>query len=142
MLNLGGGWGSGGNMGMDSPMLDTFDYPANNKGGDSKVILHRVPPGKYSVYIYGHGLDPLYYGDYTLTVGDREYGRKTTSHKWDAVKNTKWVEGSQYVRFSGVKVAAGENIRILIQPGGEVTTPDGRQIQDAIICGLQLIPVK
>jgi len=142
MINLGGSWSSGGVMAVASPMLDTYSYPAGNKGGDSKVILRNVPPGKYRVYIYGHGRDALYYGDYTLTVGTHNYGRKQTSPKADAIKNTRWVEGSQYVKFSNVKVASGEEMEILIQPGGQVTEDSGRTFSDAMICGLQLIPVK
>ena len=106
------------------------------------MILRQVPPGKYAVYIYGHGTDPLYYGDYTLTVGTRNYGRKQTSHKLDAIRNTKWVEGSQYVKFSDVRVGDGEEVEVLIQPGGQVTDPLGRTFADAMICGLQLIPVE
>lgn len=83
-----------------------------------------------------------YYGDYTLTVGTHEYGRQQTSHEMDAVRNTKWVEGSQYVKFSGVKVGPAEEVDVLIRPGAQVTLSDGRTIADAIICGLQLIPVK
>jgi beta-lactamase regulating signal transducer with metallopeptidase domain len=140
MRNLGGGWGNSGRMGVQSPMLDSFNYPANNKGGNSSVILHHVPPGKYQLFIYRHGTQPLYYGDYTLTVGDHSYGRKTTSHKLDAVRNKKWVEGSQYVRFPDVTVGSGQNIEILIRPGGPSPTPYGTLVSDAMICGLQLIP--
>jgi hypothetical protein len=142
MINLGGAWGSGGAMGVKSPMFNTYSYPTGNKGGDSTVILHRVPAGKYTVYIYGHGPNPIYYGDYTLTVGERNYGRKKTSHKMDAIRNTKWAEGSQYVKFSNVKVGEAEEIEILIQPGGTVTDSHGRTFADAMICGLQLVPVK
>jgi hypothetical protein len=141
MINLGGCWTSGGAMGVKSAMFDTFNYPTGNRGGNSTVILHYVPAGKYHVYIYGHNPNPIYYGDYTLTVGTREYGRKQTSHKLDAVQNTKWVEGSQYVKFSNVKVGEGEEFEVLIQPGGQVTDASGRTLADAMICGLQLIPV-
>jgi hypothetical protein len=141
MINLGGGWTAGGRMGVKSPMLDSFNYPVNNRGGNSEVILHQVPPGKYHVYIYGHGLDPQYYGDYALTVGNHNYGRKTTFHEEDSGQNPEWVEGSQYVKFAGVKVAPGDKVEILIQPGGRVTDA-GRTFADAIICGLQLIPVR
>jgi hypothetical protein len=141
MINLGGCWGSRGAMGVKSPMLDTCNYPTGNRGGDSTVILRQVPPGKYAVYIYGHGTVPLYYGDYTLTVGTRNYGRKQTSHKMDAIENTKWVEGSQYVKFPNVKVGEGEEVEVLIRPGAQVTEPSGRTFADAMICGLQLIPV-
>ena len=119
MINLGGGWSFDGHMGVKAPMLDTFNYPVNNQGGNSQVILHQVPPGKYDVYIYGHGTDPQYYGDYTLTVGNHGYGRKTTLHAGDSGQKPEWVEGSQYVKFTGVEVAAGQKIEILIQPGGQ-----------------------
>ena len=123
-------------------MFNTYNYPMGNRGGNSKVILHQVPPGKYTVYIYGHGPNPLYYGDYTLTVGARNYGRKQTSHKMDAIRNTKWVQGSQYVKFSNVEVGERQEVEVLIQPGGQVTDPSGRTFADAMICGLQLVPVK
>jgi beta-lactamase regulating signal transducer with metallopeptidase domain len=141
MFNLGGGWGNSGLMGVKDPMLDTFNYPVNNQGGNSQVILHQVPPGKYDVYIYGHGAKSAgYYGDYTLSVGSHKYGRKTTTHGMDAERNTKWVEGSQYVKFSGVKVGPDEKVEILIQPGAQVSDESGRTFADAMICGLQLIP--
>ena len=141
MINLGGGWSSSHTLGVKAPMLDTYNYPTGNRGGNSTVILHHVPPGNYTVYIYGHGPNPVYYGDYTLTVGTHDYGRKQTSSKMDAIRNTKWVENSQYVKFSKVKVGAGEEIEVLIQPGAQVTDPSGRTFADAMICGMQLIPV-
>jgi beta-lactamase regulating signal transducer with metallopeptidase domain len=142
MINLGGACSAGGRMGIKSPMFDTYNYPMGNKGGNSTVILHHVPAGKYQVYVYGHGLEPLYYGDYTLTVGTRNYGRKQTYRKDDAGQETKWVEGSQYVKFSNVKVGSGEDMEILIRPGGQITDASGRTFADAIIFGLQLIPAK
>ena len=141
MINLGGGWHSDHTMGVKSPMYNTYNYPTGNRGGNSTVILHHVPPGNYNVYIYGHGPNPIYYGDYTLTVGTHDYGRKQTSHKMDSIQNTKWVEGSQYVKYLKVEVGEGEEIEILIQPGARVTDPSGRSFADAMICGLQLIPV-
>jgi len=142
MINLGGSWSFHGEMGVKSPMMDYYDYPTGNKGGNSTVILHTVPAGKYYVYIYGHGPNAAYYGDYTLSVGDHEYGRKQTSPKVDAGRYTKWVEGIQYVKFSNVKVGPGEEMEILIRPGGQVSDASGRTFSDAMICGLQLIPVK
>jgi hypothetical protein len=140
--NLGGCWGSGGVLGVESPMYDTYNYSTGNRGGNSMVILRHVPPAKYTIYIYGHGPIPTYYGDYTLTVATHNYGRKQTSHKIDAIRNTKWVEGSQFVKFSNVKVVEGEDVEILIRPGAQVTDPAGRTFADAMICGLQLIPVE
>jgi beta-lactamase regulating signal transducer with metallopeptidase domain len=142
MINLGGSWSFHDEMAIKSPMMHYYDYPTGNKGGNSTVILHNVPAGRYYVYIYGHGPNAAYYGDYTLSVGDHEYGRKQTSPKVDAGKYTKWVEGIQYVKFSGVKVGEGEQVQILIRPGDQVTDPSGRTFSDAMICGLQLVPMK
>ena len=142
MINLGGSWSFSGEMGVKDPVLDTYTYPTGNKGGNSTVILRQVPAGKYNVYIYGHGPNAPYYGDYTLSVGEHQYGRKQTSPKKDAGEYTKWVEGIQYVRFSNVRVGADEEMRILIRPGGQVTDPSGRTFSDAMIAGMQLIPVK
>ena len=137
LINLAGGWGSSDRMGVKDQMLNTFNYPQNNQGGNSQVILKNVPPGSYHLYIYGHGTDPAYYGDYTLSVSGRDYGRKSTSNNRDAIDNTRWVEGSQYVKFTNVNVGQGEEINILIHPGGHMDAG----FADAIICGLQLIPV-
>ena len=142
MINLGGGWGCGGAMGVKAPMLDTYNYRMNNQGGNSQVILHDVAPGNYQLYIYGHGNVASYYGDYTVSVGNRNYGRKATSHGTDAIENTRWVEGSQYVKFQGVKVSPGDDVEILIRPGAPVTDNSGRTFADAMICGLQLVPVR
>jgi hypothetical protein len=142
MINLGGAWGVPGAWGGKSPMLEDYNYPTSNRGGNSTVILHQVPTGKYQVYIYGAGATPGYYGDYSVSVGGRQYGRKQTSHKGDAFRKGKWVEGSQYVRFSSVKVEPGEDVVILIRPGDPVTDSSGRTFSDAFIAGLQLFPVK
>jgi biopolymer transport protein ExbD len=142
MINLGGGWGSSGRMGVKAPMLDSYNYPVDNRGGNAQVILKAVPPGMYDVYIYGHEESPSAYGDYTLTVGNHEYGRKVTSNRSDAIENTAWVDGSQYVKYSEVEIGSGNDVNILIQPGGQVTDHFGRTFSDAVICGLQLIRVR
>ena len=140
MINLGGSFGGHSAIGDKYPMLDTINYPTGNKGGNSTVILHQVPPGKYSIYLYGYSENPLYWGDYTLTVGTHDYGRKKTLQKKVAEGNTKWIEGSQYVKFSSVMVGEGEEVRVLIRPGPKVTDASGRTFADAMINGLQLIP--
>ena len=140
MINLGGGWTSSHTLGVKDPMLDTYNYPTGNRGGNSTVILHQVPAGKYSVYIYGFGPNPDYYGDYTLSVGTLKYGRKQTYQKKGTFRDTKWIEGLQYVRYSNVKVGEGQDVEVLIQPGREVTDPSGRSFADGYICGMQLIP--
>ena len=140
MVNWGGGWGLNLALGVKDPRLDNYNYPANNKGGNSQVILKNIPKGNYELYLYGHGTDTLYYGDYTVTVGDHSYGRKATSSGMDAMENTKWVDGSQYVKFRNIKVLSGEEIDILIQPGAEVSDNGSRTFADAMIAGLQLVP--
>jgi len=142
MANLGGAWGVPGAWGGKSPMLEDYNYPTGNRGGNSTVVLHQVPAGKYRLYIYGAGATPGYYGDYSVSVGGREYGRKQTTRKGDAFHKGKWIEGCQYVRFSNVKVEPGEEVTILIRPGDQVTDSSGRSFSDAFIAGLQLIPVK
>jgi hypothetical protein len=139
LVNLGGGWGGTG-PGVVSPMMDVFSYPANNQGGNSQVILSHVPPGMYSLYIYGHSrVTPSYYGDYQVTVDGRDYGRKKTSEIPEKFQSTEWVEDGQYVRFQAVEVPEGGKIEILIRPGGQQT--DGpRTFADAMISGLQLVP--
>lgn len=141
MKNLGGGWGSDGRLGIKSAMMNGYNYPQNNQGGNAEVILSRVPAGTYDIYIYGHEAAPEAYGDYTLTVGDHAYGRKVTSNKSDAIENTNWVEGSQYVKFCRVVIGANDAVDILIKPGGQVTDGFGRTFTDATINGLQLVPV-
>jgi hypothetical protein len=74
-----------------------------------------------------------------VSVAGRNYGRKQTSSGSDAVTNTDWVEGSQYVRFPTVDVAEGENLEILIHPGNWTIVNGSRSVADAMICGLQLV---
>ena len=83
---------------------------------------------------------PGYFGDYSVSVGGREYGRKQTTRKGDGFRQRNWVEGIQYVRFTKIKVQAGEAVTILIRPGDPVTDPHGRTFADAFIAGLQLVP--
>jgi beta-lactamase regulating signal transducer with metallopeptidase domain len=142
LINLGGCWSNTGGLGVKSPMLNVYNYPTGNKGGNSTVILHYVPAGKYSVYLYAFGPTRDYYGDYTLTAGTRDYGRKQTYQKKGTIHDTKWIEGLQYVRFSNVKVGEGEDVEVLIQPGRMVTDVSERSFSDGYICGLQLIPAR
>jgi len=137
MRNLGGGWGFSGGLGLTSKMLDNFNYPANNKGGNSHVVLHNVPAGKYDLFIYGHGTQADYFGDYSVKSGETTYGRRTTYAEDNSGQDAKWIENRQYVKFSDIKVGDGEPIEILIRPGNPVEA-NGRTISDAIIAGLQL----
>ena len=141
MKNLGGAWSSKGQMGVKSPMLDCYHYPMNNQGGDSQAILHRVNPGRYALYVYGHGAYANYYGDYEVSVGKRNYGRKQTAADQKAVVADEWTENLHFVKFPVIEVAYEESIEIYIRPGGEIVDPHGRRIRDAMICGVQLLPL-
>ena len=140
LINLGGAWGVSNAWSERSPMLVDYNYPTGNRGGDSTVILRQAPAGKYQMYLYGAGATPGYFGDYSVSVGGREYGRKQTTRKGDGFRQRNWVEGIQYVRFTKIKVQAGEAVTILIRPGDPVTDPHGRTFADAFIAGLQLVP--
>lgn len=43
LLNLGGSWGQAGKLALRDPMIENFDYPVNNQGGDARVTLSHVP---------------------------------------------------------------------------------------------------
>lgn len=141
MVNLAGGWGCSHRLGVKDPMLDDFNYPQNNQGGDSLVVLSNVPDGLYDLYLYGKGTDPVYVGDYELKVGGRGRGRKAVSKDFDAVAETEWVENGQYVKYTGFAVEPGETVEILIRPGGLVSD-GGRVFADSVINGLQLVRIK
>ena len=132
LINLGGGWGNGKMMGVKDAMLDSYNYPQYNQGGDSQVILTGVPEGLYSLYIYGHA-SATANGDYEVSVDGENLGRKITSPTQEAITSTNWVEGLQYVKFPNLNVKNGE-IKIYIRPGGA-------PFYDTIINGLQLIPL-
>jgi hypothetical protein len=142
LINLGGGWSSQGKLGVPDPMLDTYNYPQNNQGGNSEVILFQVSPGSYQLYIYGHGGQAAQFGDYEVTVGSSNYGRKRTSASERAIHARSWSENTQYVRYPKLSVKEGDEIRILIRPGGAAFDMRHVPLNDAIINGLQLVPVR
>lgn len=139
LLNLGGSWGQAGKLALHDAMIENFDYPVNNQGGDSHVTLSHVPNGLFTLYVYGTSANPDYYGDYSVSSGGVEYGRKKTQSGPEAAAATKWTEGLHYVTFRSVDVKDGV-IEILIRPGGLVSDSPGRYFRDAYICGLQLAP--
>jgi len=108
----------------------------NNRGGNSQVIFTRSLRQIQRLYLR-HGIYSEYYGDYTLTV-ELTTTAGSNLPTLDAVRNTKWVEGSQYVKFSDVKVALGK---------GRDSHSTGEQLHFLTAhfcrcydCGLQLIP--
>ncbi|MEI7961142.1 MAG: hypothetical protein WCI04_02295 [archaeon] len=126
-VNLGGSWSNAGIPSLKDSMLNTYSYPQNNQGGDSKVILTKIPQGTFDLYIYGYSI-----GDYEVNADGVNYGRRITIPISEAKTSTIWTEGFQYVKFSNINVASGE-INIHIRPGGA-------PFYDTLISGLQLIP--
>lgn len=146
MKNLGGSWRTSSSLAMGyitsdqvvglvktDTMLDGFNYPASNKGGDAYVILYNVPAGAYDLYLYNKTANAGQYGDYTVTVGGREYGRKLTSSVPGSERSAQWEENNQYVKFAIEVRTAGEQVQVRIQPHVGV-------LRDAQIGGLQLSP--
>lgn len=146
MKNLGGSWRTSSSLAMGyitsdqvvglvktDTMLDGFNYPASNKGGDAYVILYNVPAGVYDLYLYNKTANAGQYGDYTVAVGGREYGRKLTSSVPGSERSAQWEENNQYVKFAIEVRTAGEQVQVRIQPHVGV-------LRDAQIGGLQLSP--
>ena len=126
-VNLGGSWSTNGQLSFKDVMLATYSYPQNNQGGDSKVILSKVPQGNFDLYIYGFSL-----GDYEVTADGVNYGRRVTLPINEALTTNQWTEGLNYVKFANINVTNGE-INIYMRAGGA-------PFYDTLISGLQLIP--
>ena len=134
--NLGGGWStsnSGGTLGINDSMLNDFSYPMNNKGGNAYIQISNVPVDSYDLYLYNKTMTDSQNGDYTVSVGGRNYGRKLTTTDVGSHNATSWQENNQFVKFANVVVNTGESINIEIQPGVGA-------YHDAQISGLQLAP--
>jgi hypothetical protein len=123
MVNLAGGWAQVGELGLADLMLNTYNYPQNNQGGESQVKLLNVPEGLYSLYIYGTSSHENFYGDYSVAIGDVDYGRQATRSGSAAVQSKDWVEGVHYVKFSGLKPPADGEIKITIHESKPETIP-------------------
>ena len=132
LQNLGGGWGGTG-LGVNDVVLQHFNYPTGNKGGNSYVTLSSVPAGMYDLYIYNKTQNAGQDGDYTLSVGGRFYGRRMETTDANSPYATTWQENNQFVKFPAIQVNKGDNVSIMIQPssGG---------LRDAQIAALQLAP--
>jgi hypothetical protein len=138
--NLTGAWSSAGNdgwpglprLGLADNMLYDYGYSMSS-GSTASVILRNITAGDYNLYLYNKTPAADQNGDYTVTVGSRDYGRKTTSADTSSPTATQWQEGNQYVVFP-ITVNAGDAVSILIQPSLN-------SMQHAQISGLQLAPV-
>jgi len=138
MVNLGGGWAQVGELGLDDPMLSTYNYPQNNQGGESQIEISNLQQGSYTLYIYGTSAYKNFYGDYSVSVDDKKYGRKVTQSGLPAVNAKSWTEGIHYVRFSGILSPNNGEIKITIHES-KPFAPPFRTDTNALISGLQLI---
>jgi hypothetical protein len=127
-------FGGGGNGG---PLLGNFVGPP---GGGSCYVAVYMPAGTYDFYLYGSYV--------TLVVSERP---NATFELLDAVSNLSdltsslstsdssswdldtWVEGNQYVVFSGVEVTGGSENPVIIEATGGVE-------DQPIFNGLQIVP--
>jgi hypothetical protein len=126
VANAGGGNGNG----ASDPMYGGYLYPSP-PGGNITVTVTNLMAGTYDFYLYGHGDQANQNSVFQLTVGAQSYGSQATLNGsgWNS---SVWQEGVQYVEFTGVSVAAGQTITILVEPGATQYAP---------LCGLQMASV-
>lgn len=124
IANAPGAWGNG----NPDPMFGVYLYASNSD--PITITVTNLPAGRYTVYAYAHGGPPdNQNAAIEILGGTTSYGvaKTTTQPGWN---NTNWVEGRQYVRFTGVTVSAGESLTIMSRADG---------ITQALINGLQLV---
>lgn len=110
--NAPGAWPNG----LKDPMMGLYLYPLGG-GPDVSLTVRDLPAGRYTILAYGHGGPPAEQNTvFELNAAGVDYGRRATSDKpeWAEVD---WVEGRQYVGFTGVLVAGGEPVVIRARPG-------------------------
>jgi hypothetical protein len=123
-LTVAGDNGAGRNP-VPDPMYANFIYDA---GENITVTATNLEAGVYDVYLYGHGSDQDQNTIFQLVAGPQSYGLEatTTGTNWDSPV---WQEGTQYVEYTNMSVAAGQVITVTAEPGAGV---------NSTICGLQL----
>jgi hypothetical protein len=115
ITNTPGAWG----LGSSDAMYDGYLYP--NSGQTGIVQLANLPAGTCEVYIYG------YDGNYDLAVAGTSYGNRQ-NRDWPSYSSP-WAEGTQYVRFPNVSVAAGQTLTVTLRPGtGGYAVLSGMQV--------------
>ena len=123
-LTVAGDYGAGLNLVSDL-MYASFIY---DTGENITVTVTNLTAGLYDVYLYGHGSDQDQNTIFQLEAGPESYGPEatTTGTNWDSPV---WQEGTQYVEYANMSVAAGQVITVTAEPGAGV---------NSTICGLQL----
>jgi hypothetical protein len=92
-------------------MLDSYNYRSTTRG-NSQVILYNVLAGRYQASHLRAMEDPGISGTTALMVGVTTTVAANV-HQADAIENTDWVEGSQYVRFDR-SVATGQTVEVSV----------------------------
>jgi hypothetical protein len=89
-----------------------------NQAVDLKTSIRNLPKGRYAIYVFAHGDAPDQNAKINLTVGNVDYGHKSTINdkSWD-YRSLKFVEGVQYVRFE-IKIDENQPVHIVSQRDG------------------------
>lgn len=111
----------------DDAMLESYLYPLSRSGAIGSRI-ENLPPQRYDIYVYAHGQPNYENAAIEVRVGGVSVGTRSTSTAagWDSAA---WIDGNQFVTFSGVEVPAGADVEI-------ISRADGADI--ALINGIQL----
>jgi hypothetical protein len=110
------------------PMMESYLYPLG-RSGELVSTLADLPAQKYDIYVYAHGQPDSENAEIALNVGGTNIATRSTS-SLPGWAGPAWVDGNQFVLFSEVEVAAGQNVQI-ISRGGVSTLP--------VINGLQVV---
>ncbi|HEX7859480.1 MAG TPA: immunoglobulin domain-containing protein [Verrucomicrobiae bacterium] len=97
------------------PMFQSYLYPLSREGNISANVAN-LPAGKYDLVVYAHGAIPGENGVISLATDSADYGTQTNSAAADWNPGY-WTNGSQYIVFTNVTVAAGETLEITSGPG-------------------------
>jgi Calx-beta domain/Bacterial TSP3 repeat len=107
VTGLSGCWSFDPYMNPIDPMYDGYMYSSSGT-----ITLSYLPAGTYDFYIYGHG--PSQNANTYFTLNGSTLHTADSDSTWDTAN---WTEGSQYVVFGGVTVAANSQVVITVSAG-------------------------
>lgn len=95
----------------DDAMLESYLYPISRSGALGSLI-ENLPPQRYDIYVYAHGQPTNENASIEIKVGGVSVGTRSTSAApgWDSAA---WIDGNQFVTFSGVEIPAGASLEII-----------------------------